>query len=203
MEGIGERAGARWLREWKGLSLKRRVFSSVLLAASALSLWICLRVEVLNRAAGYKLPRDTSHYAPGASGAWHTPVTRPDLVRKQLAFWYRLDQVNLFMATNHLQEKSWEDFEIPEEAWIEIDRRVPEVVRRHLTELDLQNAAMFGILQYPLCLGLMFGALVGAGRRSRGESSRLEMFVFGFAALVGALGLVRAWQLSYVGSVID
>jgi hypothetical protein len=207
MEGIWAGAGMGWLREWKGLSQNRRVFSSVLLAASALSLWICLRVEWLNRAAGYKLPRDFSHYAPEESRAWRTPVTRPDRVREQLARVYQLKQLELSWATNRPDERSAEDVEIPKEVWIEIDRRVPEVVERYRTEIRLRDAAMVGILQYPLCLGLMYGALFGAvigpvSLRRRG-SFRLEAFAFGLAAVVGILGLVRAWQLSYVGSVLD
>lgn len=199
MAAHGEAVSESGFNVWKALSIRRRIGLVLLLIFSALSLWICLRIEWLNRKAGFKLPRNTSHYPEGASRAWRAVSTRPEWVRKSMGQTYQLNELMRQLETNASFGLNRDEINIPPEVWEDIDRRLPEVVRSNQIDMSLFGMTSLGILQYPL--GMM---LVACGCLSfRGKISVVELWICRGALMVGVIGILRAWQLSYFSSVMD
>lgn len=199
MAAHGEAVSESGFNVWKALPIRRRIGLVLLLIFSALSLWICLRIEWLNWKAGFKLPRDTSHYPEGASRAWRSARIRPEEVRKSMGQAYQFDEALRQSETNAPFDVDWREIKIPQDVWNDIDLRLPEEVRRNRIEMSLRTMAIFGGIQYPL--GLI---LITCGYRSfRPKKRGLELWVGRIALTAGVVGIFRAWQLSYVTSVFS
>ena len=163
--------------------MKSSAWTIGLCFAAALCLWTCVRVEMLNTAAGNILPRELP--AQG-NPKWRSGRTTEQVLLKEYEFRYRMERDLGFDAT------------LPASAHMEIRMRIQTELPRRKAENELRAlVGSWGILQYPIGLFLFVIGLVGI----RLCVSTVRKIIHGAACLVGGIGLVMAFYRAYFTSL--